>query len=118
MILSRNSEVERRRITAVEGRPAKGDAHLKPLMAGDMMVLLEIEYARGAGTALHSHRHESVCYVVKGRVSMVVGEETYTLGPGDVCRHPEGVLHSVEALEDALIIEIKSPAQPLEEFLS
>jgi hypothetical protein len=32
------------------------------------------------------------------------------MGPGDVCRHPKNVLHGLEAIEDSVIVEIKSPA--------
>jgi quercetin dioxygenase-like cupin family protein len=48
---------------------------------------------------------------------MVVGKEEYVLGAGDVCLHPQGVSHSVEGVEDSLVVEIKSPTQPLEQFL-
>ena len=43
--------------------------------------------APGVGVPLHAHTHESVVYVVKGKVKSTVGSEEYILGPGDVCRH-------------------------------
>ena len=75
------------------------------------------EVMSGGGPVRAAHQHESLCYIVKGKVRMVVGEETYTLEAGDVCRHPDGVPHSIEALDDTTVVEIKSPAQPLEQFL-
>ena len=69
----------------------KGDLVVKPLIKGDEMTLLEIHYQPGVGAPLHIHAHESLAYVVKGKVKMTVGKEVYILGPGDVCRHPEGV---------------------------
>jgi quercetin dioxygenase-like cupin family protein len=117
MILSKNSDVEGRLIKTVEGKVLEGKVVLKPMMMGDQMTLLEIQYAAGAGTPTHVHQHESVVYVVKGRVKMVVGKEEYVLSAGDVCRHPKGVPHSVEGLEECLVVEIKSPTQPLEQFL-
>ena len=59
---------------------------------------------------LHSHAHESVAYVVKGKVKSTVGSDQFIMGPGDVCRHPKGVLHGLEAIEDSLVVEVKSPA--------
>ena len=117
MNLSRNADVTERKIKSVEGKDLRGDVIVKPLMAGDRMTLLEIQYAPGAGAALHVHQHETLAYVVKGKVKMTVGDEVYVLGPGDVCRHPQGVPHGVEGVEQAVVVEIKSPAQPIEQFL-
>jgi quercetin dioxygenase-like cupin family protein len=48
---------------------------------------------------------------------MTVDKEEYVLGPGDVCRHPAGVPHGVEAIEESLVVEIKSPAPDIGSFL-
>ena len=117
MNLSKNSDVKERRIKTVEGKTLHGDVVMKPLIAGDQMTLLEIQYAPGAGAPSHVHKHETLAYVVKGKVKMTVGKEEYILNAGDVCKHPQGVPHGVEGIEQALVIEIKSPAQPIEQFL-
>ena len=77
-----------------------GDMLVKPLIKGDEMTFLEIHYAAGVGAPLHTHTHESIAYVVKGKVKSTVGSEEFIMGPGDVCRHPKGVLHGLEAIED------------------
>ena len=87
---------------------------MKPLMIGDQMVLLEINYPPGAGAPLHVHQHETVCYVVRGKGQITVGEEVFILEAGDACRHPQDVPHRIE---DALVLEIKSPAQEIGQFL-
>ena len=117
MNLSRNADVKGRRLTAVEGKPLRGDIIVKPLITGNRMTLLEIQYAPGAGASPHVHQHESLAYVVKGKVKMTVGNEEYILSAGDVCRHPQGVPHSVESVDEAVVVEIKSPVQPIEQFL-
>ena len=75
----------------------------------------------GGLTVVHElHRqlpHESLVYVVRGRVKTTVGNEVYVLGPGDVGCHPQGVPHTVEAIEESIVIEIKSPAPDLAQFL-
>jgi quercetin dioxygenase-like cupin family protein len=48
---------------------------------------------------------------------MTVGSDEYILGPGDVCRHPKGVPHGVEAVEASVVVEIKSPAPDITTFL-
>ena len=110
MILSKNSDVKGLVVKSIEGKPMNGDLLVKPLIKGDEMTLLEIHYQPGVGAPLHVHSHESLAYVVKGKVKMTVGKEVYILGPGDVCRHPQGVPHAVEGLEESTVIEIKSPA--------
>jgi len=116
---SRNVDVEAVRVSAVEGQPTYGgDLLVKPLMKGEEMTFLEIRYAPGVGAPLHTHSHESIAYVVSGRVKSTVGTEEFIMGPGDVCRHPRGVLHGLEALEESVVVEIKSPAPDIGAFLA
>ena len=119
MIKSRNADVEAVAVSAVEGKPMYGGHMLvKPLIKGDEMTFLEIHYAAGVGAPLHSHTHESVAYVVKGKVKSTVGSEEFIMGPGDVCRHPKGVLHGLEAIEDSVVVEVKSPAPDIGTFFA
>ncbi len=116
---SRNAEVEAVRVSAVEGQPTYGgDLLVKPLMKGEEMTFLEIRYAPGVGAPLHTHSHESIAYVVSGRVKSTVGTEEFIMGPGDVCRHPRGVPHGLEALEESVVVEIKSPAPDIGAFFA
>jgi quercetin dioxygenase-like cupin family protein len=115
----RNADVEAIRVAAVEGKPTYGgELAVKPLMKGDEMTFLEIRYAPGVGAPLHTHTHESIAYVVKGKVKSTVGEDVFIMGPGDVCRHPKGVLHGLEAIEESLVVEIKSPAPDIAAFFA
>jgi unsaturated pyranuronate lyase len=119
LIKSRNADVEAVAVSAVEGKPLYGgDMLIKPLMRGDEMTFLEIHYKAGVGAPLHSHTHESIAYVVKGKVKSTVGSEEFIMGPGDVCRHPKGVLHGLEAVEDSVVVEIKSPAPEIGAFFA
>ena len=115
--LATNKSVPTQSIKTVEGKATHGDIQLKAMMTGDEMTVLEIRYMPGAGTPMHVHQHESMVYVMSGRVAMTVGKEQYELGPGDTCRHPQGVPHSVEGIEEAGVLEIKSPAVAIAGFL-
>ena len=117
MLVAKNSEVERRKVDVLEGLPIRGSLFMKPLMFGERMMMLEIHYPAGSASPVHTHQHESVCYIIKGKARAMVDGETYVLEAGDACRHPDGVPHAIEALEDTTLLEIKSPSQPLEEFL-
>jgi quercetin dioxygenase-like cupin family protein len=119
VIKSRNADVEAVAVSAVEGKPLYGgNMFVKPLIKGDEMTFLEIHYAAGVGAPLHTHTHESIAYVVKGKVKSTVGSEEFIMGPGDVCRHPKGVLHGLEAIEDSVVVEIKSPAPEIGAFFA
>ena len=116
-VMMKNADVDTVRVSAIEGHAVYGGELLvKPMMKGDEMVLMEIHYAAGVGAPPHVHRHESMVYVVRGKVKMVVGDEEYILGPGDVCKHPAGVAHGVEAIEESVMVEIKAPAPEMESF--
>lgn len=118
MIVSKNADVKAVVVRSIEGKPVYGGELLvKPLLNGDKMTFLEIHYTPGVGAPLHVHSHESLAYVVKGKVRMTVGREEYILGPGDVCRHPMGVSHGVEGIEESIVVEIKSPAPDITTFL-
>ena len=119
VLSARNAEVNAIAVSAVEGKPTYGgNLMVKPLMKGEQMTFLEIHYAAGVGAPLHTHTHESVAYVVKGKVKSTVGEDEFIMGPGDVCRHPIGVLHRLEAIEESVIVEIKSPAPDIGAFFA
>jgi quercetin dioxygenase-like cupin family protein len=119
MLSARNADVADIRVSAVEGKATYGgELAVKTLIKGEEMTILEIRYAAGVGAPLHTHGHESIAYVVKGKVKSTVGSEVFILGPGDACRHPKGVPHGLEAIEDSLIVEIKSPAPDLGSFFA
>ncbi len=117
MIISKNADVASLVVTSIEDKPVSGSLVLKPLIRGNEMTLLELHYQPGTNAPIHVHAHESLVYVVKGLVKTTVGNEVYVLGAGDVGCHPEGVAHTVEAIEESIVIEIKSPAPDLAQFL-
>jgi quercetin dioxygenase-like cupin family protein len=113
------SDAKAFRVSTLEGKQVYGGELLvKPVIQGEEMTLLEIFYAAGVGTPLHSHTHESIVYVVSGKLQGTMNGEVSILQPGDICRHPKGVLHGVEALEDSVILECKSPAPDISAFMA
>ncbi len=117
MLMMKNADAQTVSVKAIEGQSIYGGVlRAKPMMNGDEMVSMEIHYAAGVGAPPHVHDHESMIYVVRGKVKTVVGDEEFVLEPGDVCRHPAGVAHGVEALEDSVMVEIKAPAPDMHRF--
>ncbi|MEO8008833.1 MAG: cupin domain-containing protein [Betaproteobacteria bacterium] len=109
MLHIENTQVSSQPVHTIEGQPNTGIVFVKPLMQGETMALLEVRMRAGVSSSMHAHSHESLLYVVSGRLRTIVNDKTFELGPGDVCRHPRDARHWVEALEDTVFVEVKSP---------
>ncbi len=109
----RNASVPAQTVTRLEGQEeGAGDKRLsvKPLIAGEAMLFMEARRPQGLVDPEHAHPdHESICYLVSGRMRVVIAGESFIAEPGDVWVHPRGVRHYHEALEESVQIEIKSP---------
>jgi len=110
MLFVKNSDATAHTIQYIEGKAVTGTVLIKPLISGNEMALIEVQLGSGVAVPIHAHAHESVLYVVKGKIKTTVDGQSYILGPGDSCRHPRDVPHFVEGLEDSTWVEVKSPA--------
>lgn len=105
-----NAQVAMQRLATVEGRGDNLDVTVKPLLVGEEGLLLEIVQARGTLVPRHQHDdHESLIYLVRGRMRLVIDGTETVVGPGDAWIHPRGVPHHSEALEECVTIEVKTP---------
>ena len=81
---------------------------VKVLMATPNLIVFEAFRPKGAVDRMHMHvDHHSVAYQKMGRVRMMIDSETYIVEAGDTYRHPMGVKHQHEALQDSIRIEFK-----------
>ncbi len=87
----------------------------RTLNSGQRATLVEVTMERGAVVPSHTHPHEQVGYVVKGRVAFEMGDRSQILVAGDSYLVPGDVAHKVTALEPAVCIDIFSP--PREEYI-
>ena len=98
------------RMTTLEGAASAGEVTIKPLVVGDDMLLIELFEAKGVRVPEHTHDdHESIVYLVKGSMRLVIDGREFIARAGDAWLHPRGVPHWSETLEDCVAIEIKSP---------
>jgi quercetin dioxygenase-like cupin family protein len=86
----------------------------RTLNCGEHTMLCEIELAKGAVVPLHTHPHEQIGYLSRGRLLFRIGEEERELAAGDSWCVPGDVPHLVTALEDSIAIDIFSP--PRDEY--
>jgi quercetin dioxygenase-like cupin family protein len=110
-IVGRRGEIAAFAMEKVEGVPIRGQVSGKKMLHGQNALLAEVRMRKGTITPPHHHGHESYLYIVSGRVRTTVGGEAYELGPGDAVLHAAGVSHICEAIEDAVWIEVKAPAE-------
>jgi quercetin dioxygenase-like cupin family protein len=106
----RHAEAELTRITEVEGRPLGSSVELRTLAATPAMVFVECRFTKGQASQPHQHPdHDSIVYVVSGKVKVTIDGEVFVAGPGDAWHNEPGVVHHIEALEDSVSVEVKSP---------
>jgi quercetin dioxygenase-like cupin family protein len=81
----------------------------RKLITGDRVMLSELVLKKGCVVPPHHHENEQVSYVLRGTLKFVVNGREIILHTGDVLHIPSNVVHSAEALEDTLDLDIFSP---------
>jgi len=98
------------RLAAVEGITPKGVVEVRRAMVGKDILMLHVFREKGLIGPVHKHMyHETVAYLIRGKLRLVIGGKEFIAGPGTSWIHPVGVEHFSEALEDCEQLEIKSP---------
>jgi len=87
----------------------------KILASGGDMMTVQFDFEEGAVGYLHSHPHEQVGYVVKGRFEATLAGGKTVIEAGDTYYVPSGVEHGVVALEEGVLIDVFTPQR--EDFL-
>ena len=85
------------------------------LAYNSQLMCVENRFEQGAVGPAHSHPHTQITYVVSGRFSFTIGEETHEVGPGDTLLKTGGVVHGCTCLEAGVLLDIFNPMR--EDFL-
>jgi len=94
--------------------PAFPGVTRRTLASGEHLTLVRIEIERGQTVPEHTHPHEQAGTVIVGRISIRIGQDTWTCDEGDSYLIPGGVPHEVTGIEPTTLIEVFSPVR--EEF--
>jgi quercetin dioxygenase-like cupin family protein len=79
-------------------------------IGGEQVMLCHVVYAPGTTVPLHAHAEaEQVMWIVNGDVTMTVGDETRTLGAGDVVVVNRGVEHELHSEGGMTFVEALAP---------
>lgn len=83
----------------------------RTLSWGERTLLVELTMAAGSEVPWHSHPHEQIGYVVRGRFLFDIGDECREVSATDSYLVPSGVRHRVRNLEDTVVADIFSPVR-------
>ncbi len=83
----------------------------KTLVYGDKTSLGEFWLKKGSIVPIYKHPHEQTGYMISGRMTFKIADEDHNAEAGDSWSIPGNVEHSVEVLEDSVVIEVFSPAR-------
>ena len=93
-----------------------GDGIERQMVVGQRLMICRLRFQPHVATAVHSHPHEQITLVEKGRVRFVIGDTTRIATAGDVLSFPSGLVHGATILdEEVVLVDIFTPLR--EEFL-
>ena len=92
-------------------RTLREGVSFKTLAFGEKTHLTEFHLSKGHTIPVHKHFNEQTGYLVSGRMTFVIGEETFDARPGDGWNIPGNTEHGVDVVEDSIVIEVFSPAR-------
>ena len=88
----------------------------RQLFWGDRVMVCRLRIAPHTVTAVHSHPHEQITMVERGRVRYIIEGQERVLEQGDMLHLPSGISHGATMLdEEVVLIDIFSPLR--EDFL-
>jgi quercetin dioxygenase-like cupin family protein len=89
----------------------------RQMVVGKNLMMCRFTFDPFLVTAEHSHPHEQMTLVIKGKVKFTIEGEVVIVAPGDVLHFPSNNRHGATMLdEEVVLIDIFSPIR--EDFLN
>ncbi|SFE37055.1 cupin domain-containing protein [Thermophagus xiamenensis] len=79
------------------------------------IMMVQVNFEKGAIGEAHRHPHRQTSYVVSGVFEVTIGDETQILEAGDAFYVEPDQLHGVVCLEKGTLVDVFNPAR--EDFL-
>ena len=90
--------------------PLEG-VHFKTLVHGERTSMHEFHLDTGAVIPTHKHPHEQTGYLVSGKMRFTIADKTFLAEAGTSWNIAGNIEHSVDVLEDCVVIEVFSPVR-------
>lgn len=88
----------------------------RQMIWGDRLMVCRLRLAPRVVTAVHSHPHEQITLVERGRAVFTIESQTRIASAGDVLHFPPNVRHGATMLDqEVILIDIFTPVR--EDFL-
>lgn len=81
----------------------------RQVIHGDTMTVVRAWLKKGCVVAEHSHPNEQVSMIEQGALKFKMGGNEQVVRTGEVMRMASNLVHSAEAVEDCVMVEIFSP---------
>jgi unsaturated pyranuronate lyase len=85
----------------------KHSTALGRLITGRQVEFGILRFKAGEGAKMHSHPHEQVVYMLRGRMRVTLDGEVTEIGPGQAALFPANAPHKTDVLEDAEVVSVK-----------
>jgi quercetin dioxygenase-like cupin family protein len=81
----------------------------KVMAYNEQLMLVKVEFQKGAVGALHEHYHSQISHVESGKFEITIDGEKRVLKAGDAYYIPPHVVHGALCLEPGVLIDVFSP---------
>ena len=82
----------------------------------ERLMVVKVEFEKGAVGSLHQHHHTQITHVESGAFEVEIGGERKVLKGGDAFYVPPNTVHGAVCLEPGVLIDIFSPMR--EDFIN
>jgi quercetin dioxygenase-like cupin family protein len=81
----------------------------RTIAVGEKLFQMLVEFEAGASTASHSHPHEQVIHVLRGKLRLILEDGNLEVSAGESYVLGSNVPHGAEAPVDTLVLDSFSP---------
>ncbi|MBO0723218.1 MAG: cupin domain-containing protein [Blastocatellia bacterium] len=81
-----------------------GNGIERQMIVGERLMICRFRFPPHTITEPHSHEHEQLTLVERGRVRFLIGNEERVAGAGDVLHFPPGCWHGATMLEEEVVL--------------
>ncbi|RXH56641.1 cupin domain-containing protein [Granulicella sibirica] len=85
----------------------------RQMIHSDTMTVIRRRLLKGSVSGLHRHLDEQISMIEHGSILFLVEDSPQAVHAGQTFIIPSNALHSVEALEDSIVLDLFAAPQPV-----